>query len=310
MLITRRVQSLRRERRKSICQTSVTGTNEVCQSKWFAFKSLLFLIDRNKPRQTQCTDEIVEQDDFEESRATVDMENEASSTNDVEKECVGHAEEHTSDQPYTQERQCKRKESLSHMKIVLPNKKKRIVEDPRVTEAYRILKEVSKRNEKRDHCIVYGEHIAHKLRGYDSRTCAIVQYHINNVLFEADMGKYSNGNLDNQQPVHWESGSWNNGQCGSSLPNVTSASSSPQSQHNVDIMKMEPDMLSSQWETQLPASFTLVAVKCEVEDEAKDFMAVKTGVKDEVTTGEHEAKIEDCNGNSQHTAMYKSVDKG
>lgn len=25
-------------------------------------------------------------------------------------------------------------------------------------------------------------------------------------------------------------------------------------------------------------------------------MAVKTGVKDEVTTGEHEAKIEDCNG--------------
>jgi hypothetical protein len=33
----------------------------------------------------------------------------------------------------------------------------------------------------------------------------------------------------------------------------------------MDLMKMEPDMLSSQWGTQLPASFTLVAVKCEVE---------------------------------------------
>jgi hypothetical protein len=33
----------------------------------------------------------------------------------------------------------------------------------------------------------------------------------------------------------------------------------------MDVLKMDPDVLSSQWETQLPASFTLVAVKCEVE---------------------------------------------
>lgn len=34
------------------------------------------------------------------------------------------------------------------------------------------------------------------------------------------------------------------------------------------------------------------------QDEAEDFMAVKTGVKDEVATEEHEAKIEDedCSG--------------
>lgn len=174
--------------------------------------------------------QTVEQDDFEESRATVDMENEASSTNDVETECVDRAEEHTTEQPFTQEKQCKRKESLSHMKTILPNKKKRIIEDPRVTEAYRILKEVSKKNEKRDDCIVYGEHIAHKLRGYDNRTCAIVQYHINNILFEADMGKYSSGSIYNQQPVQWESASWENSRRGSSIPNVPSASSSPQSQ--------------------------------------------------------------------------------
>jgi hypothetical protein len=50
--------SFRRERRKSICATSVAGADEVCQSKWFAFKSLQFLIDRNKAGQTQCTDEV------------------------------------------------------------------------------------------------------------------------------------------------------------------------------------------------------------------------------------------------------------
>lgn len=158
------------------------------------------------------------------------MENESSATNDVEIECIDRAEEHETEQPFTQDKQCKRKESFSCMKTIIPNKKKRIIEDPRVTEAYRILKEVSKRNEKRDDCVVYGEHIAHKLRGYDSRTCAVVQYHINNILFEADMGKYSSGSLDNQQSMQWGSGSWNNRQRGLSVPNVTSASSSPQSQ--------------------------------------------------------------------------------
>jgi hypothetical protein len=50
--------SFRRERRKSVCQTSESGSDKVCQSKWFAFKSLRFLINRNKPRQTQCMDEV------------------------------------------------------------------------------------------------------------------------------------------------------------------------------------------------------------------------------------------------------------
>ena len=41
-----------------------------------------------------------------------------------------------------------------------PPKKKRIIEDPGVAEADKILKEVSEGNEKRDDSFVFGEHVA------------------------------------------------------------------------------------------------------------------------------------------------------
>lgn len=59
-------------------------------------------------------------------------------------------------------------------------------------------------------------------------TCAIVQHHINNVLFEADMGKYLNGNPYNKQPMPWESDSGKNSHHGSSTSDVTSGPPSPQ----------------------------------------------------------------------------------
>lgn len=43
----------------------------------------------------------------------------------------------------------------------------------------------------RDSCDVYSEHVAMKLRKYNERTRSIVQHLFNNILFEADMGKYS-----------------------------------------------------------------------------------------------------------------------
>src|SRR5580765_5188461 len=49
-------------------------------------------------------------------------------------------------------------------------------------------------NESTDDCSVYGEHVAFKLRSYDTRTRAIVQQQINNILFNADMGMYSQFN--------------------------------------------------------------------------------------------------------------------
>lgn len=166
--------------------------------------------------------EAIEQDDFEESGAVREVENETLPTNDLE---LGHhdrAKVHKGKEPLGQEKQSKHKQFLSPKKNFPPNKK-------RIAEAYKILK-VSERNEKRDDCFVFGEHVAHKLQGYDRRTCATVQHHINNILFEADMGKYLNGNPYNQQPMPWESGSGKNSQHGSSTSDVTSGSPSPQPQ--------------------------------------------------------------------------------
>ncbi|XP_050310771.1 uncharacterized protein LOC126746512 [Anthonomus grandis grandis] len=41
-----------------------------------------------------------------------------------------------------------------------------------------------------DSCTDYGKHVANKLRNYSERTKAIVQYHFNNILFQADMGNF------------------------------------------------------------------------------------------------------------------------
>ena len=173
--------------------------------------------------------QAIEQDDFEESGAVRKMENEALSTNNLKLDHHDHAKGHKTKELLGREKHLKHKQFLSPTKNFPPNKK-RIVEDPRVAEAYKILKEVSERHEKRDDCFVFGEHVAHKLRGYDSRTCSIVQHHINNILFEADMGKYLNGNLYNQQPMPWESASGKNSQHGSSTSDVTSDPPSPQPQ--------------------------------------------------------------------------------
>jgi hypothetical protein len=173
--------------------------------------------------------QTIEQDDFEVSGDVREMENETLPANDSEIDYGDCVKGHKAKEPLGREKKSKRKQFLSPKKNFPPNKK-RIVEDPRVAEAYKILKEVSERSERRDDCVVYGEHVAHKLRGYDRRTCAIVQHHINNILFEADMGKYLNGNLYNQQPMQWESGSGKNSQRGSSTSDVTSGPPSPQLQ--------------------------------------------------------------------------------
>jgi hypothetical protein len=44
-----------------------------------------------------------------------------------------------------------------------------------------------------DPYFTYGQHIANELRKYDPSTLAQVKHAINNVIFEADMGKYSYG---------------------------------------------------------------------------------------------------------------------
>ncbi|KAG7162741.1 uncharacterized protein LOC121873514 [Homarus americanus] len=70
-------------------------------------------------------------------------------------------------------------------------KKAESEEDPRIEEALNILKgAAASASSQQDECGVYGQHVANKLRNYSKRTRAIVQHHMNNTLFNADMGQF------------------------------------------------------------------------------------------------------------------------
>jgi hypothetical protein len=67
-----------------------------------------------------------------------------------------------------------------------PPKKRKCNEDPRITEAYDILKGTPK-----DDCAVYADYVAATLRNLDERSQVIVRHKINSILFEAEMNKYA-----------------------------------------------------------------------------------------------------------------------
>lgn len=80
-------------------------------------------------------------------------------------------------------------ESPRNMVVSPKNWGKRKKEDPRIEEAFQIMKDVA--GKKRDECDVFGEHVANKLRKYDNHTRVLVEHHINNILFDADIKMYS-----------------------------------------------------------------------------------------------------------------------
>lgn len=76
--------------------------------------------------------------------------------------------------------------------------------DQRLEEAFEILKRPYPTTTSPDDWSVYGQHVANKLRGYPKQTSSIVQHFINNLLFEADMGKYDENPYQFiQQPQHF-----------------------------------------------------------------------------------------------------------
>lgn len=64
------------------------------------------------------------------------------------------------------------------------------MEDQRLEEAFKILKRPYPTSRAPDDWSIYGEHVGNKLRGYSKQASSIVQHLMNNLLFEADMGKY------------------------------------------------------------------------------------------------------------------------
>lgn len=70
-------------------------------------------------------------------------------------------------------------------------KRRKIVEVPRVEHSYSIPKPSDVVPKKaRDGCEIFGEHVAFKLKGYNLYVRNMAQHLINNVLFDADMGKF------------------------------------------------------------------------------------------------------------------------
>lgn len=97
-------------------------------------------------------------------------------------------------------------------------KRKRAVEsDSRIDEAFAILKKTALNTSNinsqnlSDECTTYGLLVGNKIRNYQPKTRSLVQHYINNILFEADMGKYdfnsttSNCMLSNNLESHYGS---------------------------------------------------------------------------------------------------------
>lgn len=72
-------------------------------------------------------------------------------------------------------------------------RKKQKKEDPRIEEAFTLLKNRSVSRtyeENRNPYSAYGQHVAQKLMNYSKKTQLSVEHAINNILFKADMGHY------------------------------------------------------------------------------------------------------------------------
>lgn len=78
--------------------------------------------------------------------------------------------------------------------------KQKIPRENKIDEAFDMLKSVAAKQTLDDANADYGKHVANKLRNYSERVKAIVQYNINNILFQADMG-YFNRNQNFSVPV-------------------------------------------------------------------------------------------------------------
>ncbi|KAK4886981.1 hypothetical protein RN001_003252 [Aquatica leii] len=160
------LSSFRRERAK-IKNTTRTGRGkeDVYVSKWFAFSSFAFMMNKNQVRETIKTETV----------------NTPTKTVFIFKETA--------------------------------IKKRKQQEDPRISAAYDILQNVS--NTPKDECFTFGQHIATKIQKFEGRLRSIVMHKINNIIFDAEMGKYDDKN-SSMQTVNQ-----------SRMPSVHASSASP-----------------------------------------------------------------------------------
>lgn len=105
-------------------------------------------------------------------------------------------DEHTIDDHIVQEQSSPPSKVIikSSFKNPLMIKRRKVVEVPRIEHSYSIPKPDAESTPKvdvpKDGCEIFGRHVAFKLQGYNSYVRNMAQHLINNVLFDADMGKF------------------------------------------------------------------------------------------------------------------------
>ncbi|VEN62484.1 unnamed protein product [Callosobruchus maculatus] len=175
--------SFRRERQK-IKKSRGKGPEEAYHSSWFAYKSLLFLLDRDLPGSTR--DSLPPQANSTppaEQNTDLDLKRPLDNSNDTKPE-----------EPPPR-----------------PQKKKRASINP--DEIMRSTLDILQRNTDQSssslhnlgECDAFGAYVASKLRSYSRQTRIYVEHQVSNILFSADCGEYeydtTSGALSTSQPV-------------------------------------------------------------------------------------------------------------
>ncbi|XP_037925752.1 uncharacterized protein LOC119660870 [Hermetia illucens] len=146
-----------------------SGTNEVYESNWFAYKHLLFLKDVNVPLPTK--DSIVEKN-----------AQQGSNTHDIEETIADEGLEEMDTSNSFRKPAADGKITKKRRRNVTTN-----VSDEREEETYNFMKAVSEMKTM-DEYSAFGDYIAHKIRKLKSATLrSIAQNRINNIIFELEI---------------------------------------------------------------------------------------------------------------------------
>jgi len=87
-----------------------------------------------------------------------------------------------------------------------PRKKYDSCDDSRLDEAFQILKQSasSQKQQPLSGSAIFGQHVAFKLDTYTPKIKAFVEHSINNILYEADIGRYENYFQNFNQPPYYQ----------------------------------------------------------------------------------------------------------
>ncbi|KPJ18795.1 hypothetical protein RR48_02578 [Papilio machaon] len=184
--------SYRREKSREK-KSRITGAADVYNSKWFGYPYFHFLKDKNETGDTQ---ETMPNAAMPESSQTSDVERHTETENAPTKSQLPEAS--IEEAPLQQQQDLDSEASMSSPSEPARKKKRHNPKkaqpqedsvDIMLAEALECLQQSS--TDITDPYSSFGRHIANELRKYDPHTLAYVKNAINNIIFEADIGKYT-----------------------------------------------------------------------------------------------------------------------